>query len=186
MAAWNRGGIVLLAFIALAGCSHDPAERVTGDCTIKLLGKCSSKQITVDLTDAEKATLAGLQNRPAAAPAPRAVPAAGAVLTALGFDPVSVDAANGLVQGERDRSLVSRGRQMLRAVLKSKIAALPGKPDHESTRALVTVRPAAHGSAVHVEFVTTEWDSNGDAKTHTVTDAAPYDEFYKSLSDRLK
>ena len=177
------GAAIALATACLAGCAHKAAnERVTGECAIALVGKCSSKQVTTDLTTAEQAQLAPLQNRRIGLPLARALSAAEAALKADGYEQVTVNAAAGLVQGEQNRSLSSQGSKLVRAVLNAKLPMLRGKPDHETTRALVTVQPSGGAALVHVEFVTTVWDSKGDAKTRVATEPATYNGFFARIS----
>ena len=177
-----HGAAIALATACLAGCAHKAAnERVTGDCTITLVGKCSSKQVTTDLTDVEKATLAPLQTRRIGLPVAQALSAAVAALKADGYEQVVVNAAAGLVQGEKNRSLSSQGSKLVRAVLNAKLPMLRGKPDHETTRAVVTVQPHGGAALVHAEFVTTVWDSKGDARTRMATEPAVYNSFFAGI-----
>ncbi|WP_296228238.1 hypothetical protein [Ralstonia sp. UBA689] len=61
---------------------------------------------------------------------------------------------------------------------------MSAKPDHESVAALVAVRPnAAGGTLVRARFNVTIWDSNGDSRTTTVTDAEMYDRFFARLNE---
>ena len=177
------GAAVAPAAACLAGCAHKAAnERVTGDCAIALVGKCSSKQVTTDLTSAEQAQLAPLQTRRFGLAPAQALSAAQAALKADGYEQVSANAAAGLVQGEKNRSLSSQGAKLVRAVLNAKLPMLRGKPDHETTRALVTVQPQGGAVTVHVEFVVTVWDSKGDAKTRMATEPAAYNSFFARIS----
>ncbi|MEW6640948.1 MAG: hypothetical protein AB1586_10625 [Pseudomonadota bacterium] len=177
------GAAVALAAACLAGCAHKAAtERVTGDCAIALVGKCSSKQVTTDLTAAEQAQLAPLQTRRVSQSVAQALAAAAAALKSDGYEQVTVNAAAGLVQGEKNHSLSSQGSKLVRAVLNAKLPMLRGKPDHETTRALVTAQPHGGAAMVHVEFVTTVWDSKGDAKTRIATEPATYNGFFARMS----
>ncbi len=60
---------------------------------------------------------------------------------------------------------------------------LRAKPDHETTRALVTVHALSGVTAVHAEFITTIWDSKGDSKTRVVTDPQVYNSFFAKFAD---
>ncbi|MFG3756565.1 hypothetical protein, partial [Klebsiella pneumoniae] len=107
-------------------------------------------QVTTDLTSAEQAQLAPLQTRRFGLAPAQALSAAQAALKADGYEQVSANAAAGLVQGEKNRSLSSQGAKLVRAVLNAKLPMLRGKPDHETTRALVTVQPQGGAVTVHV------------------------------------
>ncbi|MBR1216591.1 hypothetical protein JQ557_01205 [Bradyrhizobium sp. U87765 SZCCT0131] len=176
------GAVIAIAAACLAGCAHKATnERVTGECSVALVGKCSSKQVTTDLTDAEKAQLAPLQTRRLGMSVMRALSAAQAALKADGYEQVSVNTTAGLVQAEKSHSLSSQGSKLVRAVLNAKMPMLRAKPDHETTRALVTVQPSGDAAMVHVEFVTTVWDSKGDAKTHMATEPDTYNGFFARM-----
>ena len=56
---------------------------------------------------------------------------------------------------------------------------LPGKPDHQSLEALITLRPAAGGQGVwlRARFQRTIWDSNGDSRTKQVSEPEVYRDF---------
>jgi hypothetical protein len=98
------------------------------------------------------------------------------------FKPVQERLDAALVEGELDTTLVSRSHEILRGVLKQKLPFLPKKPDHQSTRALVAVRPGlAAGTLVHLELEDTVWDSNGDSVTTEVTAAQRYQDFFGRL-----
>jgi hypothetical protein len=173
--------------LALAGCkTPNPQARVTGDSGRTGLIRLSSKQTTIDLTNAEAVSLARVQQRAYPASTLRAASDAGAgALRALDFDPVTVDADGALVEGERNRVVGDRAREAIRAVFKAKGVPLSARTDHESARALLMVRPRADGGvSVWARFVVTQWDTNGDSITTTVTDPAFYDGFFKRLAPR--
>jgi len=104
----------------------------------------------------------------------------------LKFDPVRPDPGNGLVQAELNEKLVSKTHEILVGILKQSGVPLPARPDHQSTQALIVVRPgSSDGVVVHAEFKATVWDSNGDAKTRTRTDPEIYQQFFTNLTDGL-
>lgn len=180
-----RHAATLLAGVCLAACAHDTTDRVTGECKVAVIGKCSSRQAGTPLSDADKAALPALQNRRIGQGAREALSAADASLKANGFEQVVVDQAGALVQGEKNQKLAERSSQILRAVLNAKAPILPGRPDHETTRALITVHDDGGATAIHAEFVRTVWDSKGDAKTRIVTDPDVYNGFFAKLADNL-
>lgn len=171
--------------LACAGCAKNPNERVTGDAGRML--RVSSKQITVDLDEAQRAELARLQDRRIGAVGGARALAAGAdALTAMGFAPVKSDAEVLLVEGERNRIVGNRWRAAIRALIKAKGIPLRGKPDHESMRALISIRPSpGEGTLVRARFDLTVWDTNGDSRTTTVLDGALYACFFERLDDSL-
>jgi hypothetical protein len=161
-------------------------EQITGSGG-KLL-RYSSSQVIVDLSEQERADLNRLRDQVFQQSSAAAVlAAAAAALKALGYGTVAVDPDFHLVEGQHDQALVSKGREILRGILKSKMG-LPGKPDHKSTQALIAVRPLAAdaGVKVRVRFRSTTWDSNGDSRTKTDTDAATYEEFFSGLKKALQ
>lgn len=178
---------VCSALTFAAGCSlmrdKNPNERTTGDGG-KLL-RVSSTQVTVDPNASELATLARVQDRTFTQPGnDRLLAASTAALKDMGFDPVKADAQTALVEGQLDRVLKERWRASIRALFKSRGVPLSAKPDHESVFALVAVRPnAAGGMLVRARFNVTIWDSNGDSRTTTVTDAEMYDRFFKRVNE---
>jgi hypothetical protein len=178
-----RNVATLLAGMCLTSCAHDPSDRVTGECSVALIGKCSSKQVTNDLSETDKAALVPLQNRKVGLTVTDALKAAEASLKANEFEQVSIDTSGALVEGEKNHKIADRGHQVLRAVLNAKLPILHGKPDHETTRALVTVHAISGSTAVHAEFVATVWDSKGDSKTHVVTDPQVYNSFFAKFAD---
>jgi hypothetical protein len=178
-----RNIATLLAAMCVASCAHDPSDRVTGECSVTLLGKCSSKQVTNDLSESDRAALVPLQNRKVVLTIGDALKAAEASLKANEFEQVSIDTSGALVEGEKNHKIADRGHQMLQAVINAKMPILRGKPDHETTRALVTVHAVAGATAVHAQFVTTVWDSKGDSKTHVVTDPQIYNSFFAKFAD---
>ncbi|HAQ78972.1 MAG: hypothetical protein CFE30_02645 [Bradyrhizobium sp. PARBB1] len=188
MHAPKRAGLArnlatLLTGLCVASCAHDPSDRVTGECSVTLIGKCSSKQVTSDLSESDKAALVSLQNRKVGITINDALKAAEASLKANQFEQVSIDSSGALVQGEKNHKIADRGHQMLQAVINAKLPMLKGKPDHETTRALVTVHAVSGVTAVHAEFITTIWDSKGDSKTRVVTDPQVYNSFFAKFAD---
>lgn len=179
------GGAML---IMLAACGTTPSnERVTGSGGTGL--RYSSRQVTVDLTDSERHTLATLRDRAYPDTTPeRAIKAVAAVLGADGYAPVTTETDTGLVQAGRSEVLVPTWREVLRGVLKTKLGMLPAKPDHQYTAALISVRAAAdgQGALVRARFDNTVWDSNGDSKTQTVVDRTAYDAFFTRLAEALR
>ncbi len=160
--------------------SPDGTTRTTGSGGHLL--KYSSQQVTVDLTPPQQEELARLQSRRCeASDAEGLVRQSAASLKALDFSPVFITPDVGLVKAEHDEVLISHGRQILRGLLKTKAPMLPAKPDHQSTQALVVVRPGVHGGIVHLELTRTVWDSNGNAQTSTVSDADSYRRFFAPL-----
>ena len=88
-----RHATTLLAGVCLAACAHDTTDRVTGECKVAVIGKCSSRQAETPLSDADKAALLALQNRRIAQGTREALGAADASLKANGFEQVVVDQA---------------------------------------------------------------------------------------------
>lgn len=181
-----RSLATLLASMCVAACAHNPSDRVTGECKVTLIGKCSSRQVSSELSAADKAALPPLQNRRVGITVRDALSAAEASLKANGFEQVTVDRAGALIQGEKNRKLTERGGQILQAVLNAKLPMLRGRPDHETTRALLTVHADGSSAAVHAEFVVTVWDSKGDAKTRVATDPQLYNTFFARFADNSR
>jgi hypothetical protein len=184
---WLAGLVCAACALSFAGCkTPNPQARVTGDSGRTGLVRISSKQTTIDLTTAEAAALARIQQRAYPASTLRAAGDAGAAaLRALEFEPVTLDADGALVEGERNRVVGDRAREAIRAIFKAKGIPLSARTDHESARALLLVRPgAAGGVSVWARFTVTQWDTNGDAVTTTVTDPAFYDAFFQRLALR--
>jgi hypothetical protein len=175
-AAWP---LLLLALCACA--SRDDDARTTG--SGGSLARYSSTQKTVDLTPQQRAALLPLQDHYyPGLDGDAALAQAAAALRQMQFKPVQERLDAALVEGELDTSLVSRSHEILRGVLKQKLPFLPKKPDHQSTRALVAVRPGlAAGTLVHLELEDTVWDSNGDSVTTEVTAAQRYQDFFGRL-----
>ncbi|WP_237172103.1 hypothetical protein [Pandoraea norimbergensis] len=195
-------GLSLLA--GISACASPPAnERETG--SGGQLVRYSSRQVSVDLTDAQRETLRQLRDHVfAETQQARILEAISRTLTKEGYAPVSVDTETGVVEAERNTVLVPKWRQIARGVLKSRIGALPAKPDHERMAVIVAVRSAQgepgkpgdrgdrgergdrvqqveRGSLVRVRFDRTVWDSNGDARTETVLEKDVYDGFFSAL-----
>lgn len=169
----------LLPLLAVGACaSHDEDTRVTGSGGSMV--RYSSTQKTVDLTPQQRSALLPLQDHyyPGLS-GEAALAQAAAALRQMQFKPVLERPDAALVEGELDTKLVSRDHEVLRGVLKQKVPFMPKKPDHQSTRALVAVRPGlAAGTLVHLELEDTVWDSNGDSTTTEATAAQRYQEFF--------
>ncbi|PRH37593.1 hypothetical protein C6V07_02725 [Burkholderia gladioli] len=175
-----------LASLVLAACANqNPNERITG--TGGGMIRYSSRQVTVDLTPAERARLEKVRHHGFARATPdHAIEAVAAALKAEAYSPVTSDAESGIVEGGRSKVLIAKWHEVLRGALKQKFGALPAKPDHQYTAALVSVRADGHGGAeVRARFENTVYDSNGDSKTWTLTDAASYDDFFKLVGAAL-
>lgn len=170
----------------MSACANqNPNERVTG--TGGGMIRYSSRQVTVDLTPAERETLEKVRNHGFAHATPaRTIEAAAEALKAEGYAPVTSDAESGIVEGGRSKVLIPKWHEVLRGALKQKFGALPAKPDHQYTAALVSVRADGHGGAeLRARFENTVYDSNGDSKTKTLIDSASYDDFCKLVGDAL-
>lgn len=171
---------------ALAACANkDPNARVTGDGGHLHV---SSKQQTVELTDAEATTLAQIRDhRYARLDGTHAASAAAAALQAMGFTPVKTDADVFVVEGEQNQVIGDRWHEAIRAMFKAKGIPLHAKPDHESIIALVVARPGYGGAEtlVRVRFTATVWDTSGDSKTTTVVANDLYDEFFRRVEQSL-
>lgn len=182
------------AVVLLAACAGTPPnERETGSGGQLL--RYSSRQVSVDLTDAQRETLKSLRDRRFPAPTlVQVLDAVSATLTSQGFAPVSIDRDMAVVEAERNTVLVPKWREILRGALKSRLGGLPAKPDHERLAAIVAVRATegagSHGSTggwlVRVRFDRTVWDSNGDARTQTVLERDVYGGFFSGVEKSLK
>ena len=129
-------GIILI----LVACSGPPPnERETG--SGGTLVRYSSRQVSVDLTDAEQQSLRAMRDRTYTNIAPdRALSAVAKALTELGYAPVSVDNETGLVEAWLSDTLVPKWRQLLRGALKNYTGMFPAKPDHERVSAVIAVK----------------------------------------------
>lgn len=129
-------GIILI----LVACSGPPPnERETG--SGGTLVRYSSRQVSVDLTDAEQQSLRAMRDRTYTNIAPdRALSAVAKALTELGYAPVSVDNETGLVEAGLSDTLVPKWRQLLRGALKNYTGMFPAKPDHERVSAVIAVK----------------------------------------------
>jgi hypothetical protein len=175
--------------LSATACStdKDPNERVTGDSGSKLL-RLSSKQVTVDLNDKERATLTQVQDKLfPSLNGSGAVAASAWALEEMGFKPVKADPEVFLVEAQKDKVIGVRWREAIRAIFKSRGIPLSAKPDHESVNAVISVRPGMSGSAtlVRARFTATIWDTAGDSKTTTVTDREIYDKFFLHMGESL-
>ncbi|PHV09750.1 hypothetical protein [Chitinimonas sp. BJB300] len=177
---------VVLA-VMIAACAHkNPNERVTGDGG--RLFRVSSRQITVDLTEDERRALAQVQDRHISiANSLDIMNGSAMVLSQMGFKPVKKDPDLQKVEGERHKVVGVRWRAAIRTLFKSKGIPLSGKPDHESMRALVYIRPNSTNNTlmVRTRFDVTIWDTNGDARSTTVHDGAIYNCFFSRLNSIL-
>ncbi|MGQ5522588.1 hypothetical protein ACUHMQ_04925 [Chitinimonas sp. PSY-7] len=169
-------------------CAHkNPNERVTGNGGNRLL-RVSSHQVTVDLTQEERQALAKVQDRHIISASELDVVNASVVaLSKMGFAPVKADTDLQQIEGERNKVVSIRWRMAIRAMLKAKGIPLKGKPDHESIRAFVSIRPGkpADVPLVRARFDITVWDTNGDSRTTTIHDGAIYTCFFSQLNYAL-
>ncbi|WP_244191242.1 hypothetical protein [Ralstonia insidiosa] len=176
-------GIILI----LVACSGPPPnERETG--SGGTLVRYSSRQVSVDLTDAEQQSLRAMRDRTYANIAPdRALSAVAKALTELGYAPVSVDNETGLVEAGLSDTLVPKWRQLLRGALKNYTGMFPAKPDHERVSAVIAVKAGtgSQSTLVRARFDSTVWDSNGDARTKTVLKREVYDGFFAGVDKVL-
>ena len=109
--------------------------------------------------------------------------ACAAALKAAGYEQVAGDAATDIVTGERHQKLVGRSREAARPAQ----VAGPGlrrQPDHQSTYAQLVIRRDGAQARVWIGLNSTIWDSNGDAKSRVVTDAAAYQDLFARLTRR--
>ncbi|WP_231586124.1 hypothetical protein [Pandoraea apista] len=173
--------------MALGACAATPSnERETG--SAGQLFRYSSRQVSVDLTDAQRETLRSLRDRRfPGSTSMQMLDAIAATLAKQGFAPVTVDRDTEMVEAERHTVLVPKWREILRGALKSRVGALPGKPDHERLAAIVAVRASGEGAGllVRVRFDRTVWDSNGDARTETVLERDVYEGFFAGVDKSL-
>ncbi|POB00523.1 hypothetical protein C2134_01200 [Chromobacterium sinusclupearum] len=107
-------------------------------------------------------------------------------LEALGYNRIEVDADYGLIRAEKDEVLISQSRQILRGILKLKFP-LPGKPDHQTTETLLTLRPGGQAGQVllRAHIRQTIWDSNGNSRTKLCSDQAVYRQLYDKMNSAL-
>lgn len=184
---WIVRAALVGAVSTLAACATPPSnERETG--SGGTLVRYSSRQVSVDLTEAEQRSLHGMRDRTFTSAAPdHMLDAVAKALAELGFAPVSIDTEAGLVEAGQSTTLVPKWRQLLRGALKSYTGMFPPKPDHERIAAIVTVRPSAGNQSafVRARFDSTVWDSNGDARTKTVLQREIYDGFFASVEKAL-
>ena len=179
--------VVALLLTAGAASAQDTksTEDVTGNGGHLL--RYSSKQVNVELTTAQRSAWlhARDQDYPIAQ-LDKVLDAIAATLAQQGYATPELDSQFHMVQARHDEVLVSKGREILRGVLKSKMP-LPGRPDHQSTEALVvlTTSPDGHGVQARTQFRSTVWDSNGDSRTMVVSDPAVYRTFYSGVNAQL-
>ncbi|MBP4049601.1 hypothetical protein J9978_08825 [Chromobacterium violaceum] len=107
-------------------------------------------------------------------------------LERLGYGRVDVDADYGVIRAEKDEKLISEARQVLRGLLKLKFP-LPGKPDHQTTEVLLTLKPGTQPRQVllRANIRQTVWDSNGNSRALLCSDPAVYRQLFDQLSDAL-
>lgn len=166
--------------LSAAVCAADK-EQVVGDGGRIL--RYSSTQVRVELDAAENAAYQNARDFYwRGATVAQALRAGGKALAAMGYGRLEEDADFSLLRAERHEKLVSTSREVLRGLLKMKMG-LPGKPDHQSLEALITLRPAAGGQGVwlRARFQRTIWDSNGDSRTKPVSEAEVYRDFFARL-----
>jgi hypothetical protein len=178
--------VACTTLLALTGCANkDPNARVTGD------GghfHVSSKQQTVELSDAEAKTFSQIRDRRfARIDGMHAAEAGSTALQAMGFSAVKTDTDVFVVEGEQNQVIGDRWHEAIRAMFKAKGIPLRAKPDHESIVALVVARPGDSGAdtLLRVRFTATVWDTNGDSKTTTVVANDLYDEFFRRVGESL-
>ena len=94
-------------------------------------------------------------------------------LQAAGYEQVAGDATD-IVTGERHQKLVGRSRERCAACSSRRAWPYGAKPDHQSTYAQLVIRRDGAQARVWIGLNSTIWDSNGDAKSRVVTDAAAY------------
>ena len=140
----------------------------------------SSKQTTIELTPAERAAVDQVRVRAYPRPTPRNC--ATARPQAAGYEQVAGDAATDIVTGERHQKLVGRSR-----------AARPARRRAITAPSRTTRAPTPSSSSaataprrVWIGLNSTIWDSNGDAKSRVVTDAAAYQDLFARLDQALK
>ena len=104
-------------------------------------------------------------------------------MKAAGYEQVAGDAATDIVTGERHQKLVGRSREAARPA-QSQGLAYGAKPDHQSTYAQLVIRRDGAQARVWIGLNSTIWDSNGDAKSRVVTDAAAYQDLFARLTRR--
>jgi hypothetical protein len=177
-----------IGMAVLGGCTTPPAnEHETG--SGGTLVRYSSRQVSVDLTDAQREALAQLRDHVyTGAPQGPVVDAVAAALSTQGYTPLSVDHDTGIVEAERNVVLVPKWREVVRGVLKSKLGALPAKPDHERMAVIAAVRAVdgTNGTLVRVRFDRTVWDSNGDSRTETVVQRDLYEGFFAGVDQSMR
>jgi hypothetical protein len=177
-----------IGIAVLGGCTTPPAnERETG--SGGTLVRYSSRQVSVDLTDAQRQALTQLRDHVYHGPPQGSVvDAVASTLSAQGYTSLSVDHDTGIVEAERNLVLIPKWREIVRGVLKSRVGALPAKPDHERMAVIAAVRAAegTNGTLVRVRFERTVWDSNGDSRTETVVQRDLYEGFFEGVDQSLR
>ena len=105
-----RAALGWSGMIVLAACAASPSnEHETG--SGGHLVRYSSRQVSVDLTDAQRQALDKLRDRVyPGAPSAQVLDAVASALSTRGFKPVSVDRDTGVVEAERDTVLVPKWR----------------------------------------------------------------------------
>ncbi|AXE31865.1 hypothetical protein DK842_19360 [Chromobacterium phragmitis] len=121
------------------------------------------------------------------ASAAEALQAGKQALEKMGYGRVELDPEYGVIRAEKDEVLISQARQVLRGLLKLKFP-LPGKPDHQTTELLLTLRPGgqARQLMLRAQIRQTIWDSNGNSRTLLCSDQAYYRQFYDQLAAMLE
>jgi hypothetical protein len=179
----RRAALAWISVIALNACAAPPPNEHETGSSGKLI-RYSSRQVSVDLTDAQRQELDRLRDRKYPdAPAGHVLDAVATALSKQGFAPVSVDRETGIVEAERDHVLVPKWREVIRGAVKAKFGWLPAKPDHERVAAIVAVRSESgkNDTLVRVRFDRTVWDSNGDSSTETVVQRDVYEGFFDEV-----
>jgi len=177
--------IVVFMLVCSSCSTQEPHERITG-ASGKLV-RYSSQQITVDMSDTQRNSVALLRDREfAAASSQQGINAAETALKVDGYAQVNAESDTGLIRAEKGEVLAPKWRELLRGVLKSKIGILPAKPDHQMTMAMITVKEYGTGILVRARFERTVWDNNGDSKTSVVMDEKIYTTFFSAFSQSLE
>lgn len=182
---WTGVALALcLAGTAWAQDAASPQQQVTGKGGHYL--HYSSTQVEIALTEPEQQALLRERDHRYGASLEPAMNAVAQALQAQGYTAVTVDRDFHVIEARHDEVLVSEAREVLRGALKARMP-LPAKPDHQSTEALILLTPAPDGQGVlaRTRFRRTVWDSNGDARTQLLSDAAVYQQFYAAVATRL-
>ena len=104
-----------------------------------------------------------------------------------GYSQIEAEPDYHVIRALKHEQLVSRGRQVLRGILKLKLP-MPGKPDHQSTELLLMLRPGSQSQQVlaRARLETTVWDSNGNSHTRLDSDPDDYRQLYSHIDAALR